>query len=242
LRRSKTWLSRLRRGLEKIPPGFCLPVVDTLGDDPLTPEFSTIWKPSCCGPMSGLQGPPIRLLEALRQRLNIERLVDLPRAPFLKEQPARACGAPITASGQTACWPPQRRFSFQCLAFAAVNGVRQSHHPGQSGQPCGAQRLQLSDSPPPTLSRGGRGDAAGHVWGERSGPCRDRNQTVPTRFPPRVGVRCIGDRPGQAAANWCLSTRPAGCQDKHQLDGRRLAKVRASSTAGACGGGESCWS
>ncbi|MFN7741329.1 MAG: signal recognition particle receptor subunit alpha, partial [Cyanobacteriota bacterium] len=79
------WLGRLRRGLEKTRRGFVTQLLDTLGDDPLTPEVIDDLETTLLRADVGVQATD-QVLAALRQRLNEEVVDPAEGLRFLKEQ------------------------------------------------------------------------------------------------------------------------------------------------------------
>jgi len=124
--------------------------------------------PACCGPMSGCRAT-IRLLEALRQRLNIEGGL-IPRGlPFSSRSSCAACWEQTESPPVARPAGPRSGIS-SMLAFVGVNGVGR-HHPGQAGQPGGAQPvLQLSDRRRRHFPRAAV--PAGHGLVESAAACR----------------------------------------------------------------------
>ena len=66
------WLGRLRRGMEKTRRGFVTQLLDTLGDDPLTPEVLDDLEGTLLRADVGVQATD-QVLEALRKRLREEQ-------------------------------------------------------------------------------------------------------------------------------------------------------------------------
>jgi len=133
-------------GWRKFPPGFVSQLLDTLGDDPLTPEVSrSETRPAAgdvgCRPRSVLEGPA--------PAVSTSRWFILPRSVSSRSSCA-ASGANRIHPQCRACGP--KRISSILAFWVGVKG-RQDHHPGQAGQPGGAQRYSCL-SPPPTLSAG----------------------------------------------------------------------------------------
>ena len=97
------WLGRLRRGLEKTRQGFVSGLLDNLGDDPLTPEVLDDLETLLLRADAGVQATD-QVLDALRQRMNVEVVDPAEGIRFLKEQLRGLLDAPIEASGAK-CWP-----------------------------------------------------------------------------------------------------------------------------------------
>jgi fused signal recognition particle receptor len=114
------WLGRLRRGLEKTRQGFVAQLLETLGDDPLTPEVLEDLETLLLRADVGVTATD-HVLDALRRRLNQE-VVDPPEGfRFLKEQLRGLLEQPIDASGQAVLAPQRDRLNVWLLV--GVNGV-----------------------------------------------------------------------------------------------------------------------
>jgi len=114
------WLGRLRRGLEKTRQGFVSQLLQTLGDDPLTPEVLDELETLLLRADVGVQATD-RVLEALRQRLNQEVVDPAEGLQFLKQQLRSLLEAPILASGEPLLAP--RRDRLNVWLMVGVNGV-----------------------------------------------------------------------------------------------------------------------
>jgi len=114
------WLGRLRRGLEKTRQGFVSQLLQTLGDDPLTPEVVDELETLLLRADVGVQATD-RVLEALRQRMNQEVVDPAEGLRFLKEQLRTLLEAPIVASGEPLLAP--RRDRLNVWLMVGVNGV-----------------------------------------------------------------------------------------------------------------------
>jgi fused signal recognition particle receptor len=114
------WLSRLRRGLEKTRRGLVTQLLDTLGDDPLTPEVLDDLESSLLRADVGVTATD-HVLEALRKRLNEEVVEPAEGLRFLKEQLRGLLEAPIEASGEPLLAPRRDRLNVWLLV--GVNGV-----------------------------------------------------------------------------------------------------------------------
>ena len=100
------WLGRLRRGMEKTRQGFVTQLLDTLGDDPLTPEVLDDLESLLLRADVGVQATD-QVLEALRKRLNEEVVEPEEGIRFLKDQLKGLLDQPIKSSG-TALLAPER--------------------------------------------------------------------------------------------------------------------------------------
>lgn len=114
------WLGRLRRGLEKTRQGFVSQMLETLGDDPLTPEVLEQLETLLLRADVGVKATD-QVLEALRQRLNQEVVDPGEGLRFLKEQLRGVLEAPIQASGTALLAPQRDRLNVWLLV--GVNGV-----------------------------------------------------------------------------------------------------------------------
>ncbi len=114
------WLSRLRRGLEKTRRGLVTQLLDTLGDDPLTPEVLDDLETSLLRADVGVQATD-QVIEALRRRLNEEVVEPAEGLRFLKEQLCGLLETPIAASGEPLLAPQRDRLNVWLLV--GVNGV-----------------------------------------------------------------------------------------------------------------------
>ena len=90
------WLGRLRRGLEKTRQGFVSGLLENLGDDPLTPEVLDDLETLLLRADAGVQATD-QVLDALRQRMNVEVVDPAEGIRFLKEQLRGLLDAPIEA-------------------------------------------------------------------------------------------------------------------------------------------------
>jgi fused signal recognition particle receptor len=114
------WLGRLRQGLEKTRQGFVTQLLDTLGDDPLTPEVVDDLETTLLRADVGVQATD-QVLDALRKRLNEEVVDPAEGLRFLKEQLRAILDQPIDSSGQ-ALLAPQRQ-QLNVWLMVGVNGV-----------------------------------------------------------------------------------------------------------------------
>ncbi|QNJ27736.1 signal recognition particle-docking protein FtsY [Synechococcus sp. A15-24] len=114
------WLGRLRRGLEKTRQGFVSGLLESLGDDPLTPEVLDDLETLLLRADAGVQATD-QVLDALRQRMNVEVVDPAEGIRFLKEQLRGLLDAPIAASGAQLLAP--ERDGLNIWLMVGVNGV-----------------------------------------------------------------------------------------------------------------------
>jgi fused signal recognition particle receptor len=114
------WLGRLRRGMEKTRRGFVTQLLDTLGDDPLSPEVLDDLETLLLRADVGVQATD-QVLEALRRRMNEEVVDPGEGIRFLKEQLRGLLEAPIQASGVPLLAPERGRLNVWLMV--GVNGV-----------------------------------------------------------------------------------------------------------------------
>ena len=114
------WLGRLRRGLEKTRQGFVSGLLENLGDDPLTPEVLDDLETLLLRADAGVQATD-QVLDALRQRMNVEVVDPAEGIRFLKEQLRGLLDVPIAASGAQLLAPERDRLNIWLMG--GVNGV-----------------------------------------------------------------------------------------------------------------------
>ena len=114
------WLGRLRRGLEKTRQGFVSGLLENLGDDPLTPEVLDDLETLLLRADAGVQATD-QVLDALRQRMNVEVVDPAEGIRFLKEQLRGLLNAPIEASGAQLLAPERDQLNIWLMV--GVNGV-----------------------------------------------------------------------------------------------------------------------
>ena len=114
------WLGRLRQGLEKTRQGFVTSLLDSLGDDPLTPEVVDDLEALLLRADAGVQATD-QVMEALRQRLNEEVVDPSEGIRFLKEQLRSLLDQPIKDSGVELLAPERGRLNIWLMV--GVNGV-----------------------------------------------------------------------------------------------------------------------
>ncbi|MGL6134875.1 MAG: signal recognition particle-docking protein FtsY, partial [Prochlorococcaceae cyanobacterium] len=114
------WLGRLRQGLEKTRRGFVTQLLDSLGDDPLSPELLDDLETALLQADVGVSATD-RVLEALRQRLNEEVVESAEGLRFLKDQLRSILEGPIETSGVPLLAPQKGRLNVWLMV--GVNGV-----------------------------------------------------------------------------------------------------------------------
>ncbi|MCP9881586.1 signal recognition particle-docking protein FtsY [Cyanobium sp. Alchichica 3B3-8F6] len=114
------WLGRLRQGLEQTRQGFVTQLLDTLGDDPLTPEVVDDLETTLLRADVGVQATD-QVLDALRKRMNEEVVDPAEGLRFLKEQLQDLLDAPTRASGSPLLAPERDRLNVWLMV--GVNGV-----------------------------------------------------------------------------------------------------------------------
>jgi len=212
------WLGRLRRGMEKTRQGFVTQLLDTLGDDPLTPEVLDDLESLLLRADVGVQATD-QVLEALRKRLNEEVVEPEEGIRFLKDQLKGLLDQPIKASG-TALLAPERG----CLnvwLMVGVNGVGKTTTLGKLAN------LAIRSGYSCLIAAADTFRAAAvqqvQVWGERSGVTVVSNPSA-NADPAAVVYDAIGA--AQAKGTDLVLVDTAGrLQTKHNLM-EELTKVR----------------
>ncbi|MFM8526035.1 MAG: signal recognition particle-docking protein FtsY [Cyanobacteriota bacterium] len=212
------WLGRLRRGLEKTRQGFVTQLLQTLGDDPLTPEVLDDLETLLLRADVGVQATD-RVLEALRQRLNQEVVDPAEGLRFLKEQLRALLEAPIVASGESLLAP--RRDRLNVWLMVGVNGVGKTTTLGK------VANLAVRSGYSCLIAAADTFRAAAvqqvQVWGERSGVPVVANPSS-NADPAAVVFDAIGA--AQAKGTELVLVDTAGrLQTKHNLM-EELSKVR----------------
>ncbi|MFO0137573.1 MAG: signal recognition particle-docking protein FtsY, partial [Cyanobacteriota bacterium] len=167
------WLGRLRRGLEKTRRGFVTQLLDTLGDDPLTPEVIDDLETTLLRADVGVQATD-QVLAALRQRLNEEVVDPAEGLRFLKEQLRGLLEAPITASGRELLVPERGRLNVWLLV--GVNGVGKTTTLGKLANLAVRSGYSCLIAAADTFRAAAVQQVS--VWGERSGVAVISNPTA----------------------------------------------------------------
>jgi fused signal recognition particle receptor len=212
------WLGRLRRGLEKTRRGFVTQLLDTLGDDPLTPEVIDDLETTLLRADVGVQATD-QVLAALRQRLNEEVVDPAEGLRFLKEQLRGLLEAPITASGRELLVPERGRLNVWLLV--GVNGVGKTTTLGKLANLAVRSGYSCLIAAADTFRAAAVQQVS--VWGERSGVAVISNPTA-NADPAAV----VYDAIGAAQAKGCelvLVDTAGRLQTKNNLM-EELAKVR----------------
>ena len=212
------WLGRLRRGLEKTRRGFVTQLLDSLGDDPLTPEVIDDLETTLLRADVGVQATD-QVLAALRQRLNEEVVDPAEGLRFLKEQLRGLLEAPITASGRDLLVPERGRLNVWLLV--GVNGVGKTTTLGKLANLAVRSGYSCLIAAADTFRAAAVQQVS--VWGERSGVAVISNPSA-NADPAAV----VYDAIGAAQAKGCelvLVDTAGRLQTKHNLM-EELAKVR----------------
>tara|TARA_Y100001968_G_C19382609_1_gene731115 strand:- start:133 stop:1419 length:1287 start_codon:yes stop_codon:yes gene_type:complete len=127
------WLGRLKSGLEKTRQGFVTGLLDTLGDDPLTPEVVDDLETLLLRADAGVHATDMAL-DALRKRLNEEVLDSNEGFRFLKEQLCKILDTPIIQSGEDLLVPKKGKLNI--WLFVGVNGVGKTTTLGKIANLC----------------------------------------------------------------------------------------------------------
>jgi fused signal recognition particle receptor len=212
------WLGRLRRGLEKTRRGFVTQLLDSLGDDPLTPEVIDDLETTLLRADVGVQATD-QVLAALRQRLNEEVVDPAEGLRFLKEQLRGLLEAPITASGRELLVPERGRLNVWLLV--GVNGVGKTTTLGKLANLAVRSGYSCLIAAADTFRAAAVQQVS--VWGERSGVAVISNPSA-NADPAAVVYDAIGA--AQAKGSELVLVDTAGrLQTKHNLM-EELAKVR----------------
>ena len=212
------WLGRLRRGLEKTRRGFVTQLLDSLGDDPLTPEVIDDLETTLLRADVGVQATD-QVLAALRQRLNEEVVDPAEGLRFLKEQLRGLLEAPISASGRELLVPERGRLNVWLLV--GVNGVGKTTTLGKLANLAVRSGYSCLIAAADTFRAAAVQQVS--VWGERSGVAVISNPSA-NADPAAVVYDAIGA--AQAKGSELVLVDTAGrLQTKHNLM-EELAKVR----------------
>jgi fused signal recognition particle receptor len=158
------WLSRLRRGLEKTRRGLVTQMLDSLGDDPLTPEVLDDLESNLLRADVGVQATD-QVLEALRRRLNEEVVEPSEGIRFLKQQLRDLLEGPIRSSDHTLLAPERGRLNVWLLV--GVNGVGKTTTLGKLANLAVRSGYSCLIAAADTFRAGAVKQVT--VWGERSG-------------------------------------------------------------------------
>jgi fused signal recognition particle receptor len=212
------WLGRLRRGLEKTRRGFVTQLLDSLGDDPLTPEVLDDLESTLLRADVGVQATD-QVLDALRQRLNEEVVDPAEGIRFLKEQLRGLLDAPIAASGHDLLAPRHDRLNVWLLV--GVNGVGKTTTLGKLANLAVRSGYSCLIAAADTFRAAAVEQVS--IWGERSGVSVIANPSA-NADPAAVVYDAIGAARSKGIELVLVDT--AGrLQTKHNLM-EELAKVR----------------
>ena len=212
------WLGRLRQGLEKTRRGFVTQLLETLGDDPLTPEVLDDLESTLLRADVGVQATDL-VLEALRHRLNQEVVDPAEGIRFLKEQLRQLLEEPIAASGRTLLAPEKGRLNVWLMV--GVNGVGKTTTLGKLANLAVRSGYSCLIAAADTFRAAAVQQV--QVWGERSGVTVVANPS-PHADPAAVVYDAIGA--ARAHGTELVLVDTAGrLQTKHNLM-EELAKVR----------------
>ncbi len=212
------WLGRLRRGMEKTRRGFVTQLLDSLGDDPLTPEVLDDLESLLLRADVGVQATD-QVLEALRKRLNEEVVEPAEGIRFLKEQLKALLDAPIQASGAPLLAPERGRLNVWLMV--GVNGVGKTTTLGKLANLAVRSGYSCLIAAADTFRAAAVQQVA--VWGERSGVTVVSNPSA-NADPAAVVFDAIGA--AQAKGTDLVLVDTAGrLQTKHNLM-EELSKVR----------------
>ena len=212
------WLGRLRRGMEKTRRGFVTQLLDSLGDDPLSPEVLDDLESLLLRADVGVQATD-QVLDALRQRLNEEVVEPAEGIRFLKEQLKALLDAPIQASGAQLLAPERGRLNVWLMV--GVNGVGKTTTLGKLANLAVRSGYSCLIAAADTFRAAAVQQVA--VWGERSGVTVVSNPSA-NADPAAVVFDAIGA--AQAKGTDLVLVDTAGrLQSKHNLM-EELSKVR----------------
>ncbi|MYF36477.1 MAG: signal recognition particle-docking protein FtsY [Synechococcus sp. SB0678_bin_12] len=114
------WLGRLRQGMEKTRRGLVTRLLNSLGDDPLTPEIVDDLEAVLLQADVGVEATDA-VLDALRRRVNEEVVPPGEGLRLLKDQLRQQLERPIRATGCHLLAPQRERLNVWLLV--GVNGV-----------------------------------------------------------------------------------------------------------------------
>ena len=212
------WLGRLRGGLEKTRQGFVTQLLDKLGDDPLTPEVLDDLETTLLRADVGVKATD-QVLDALRQRLNLEVVDPSEGLRFLKEQLRAILDKPIKAS-PAALLAPQRQ-QLNVWLLVGVNGVGKTTTLGKLANLAVRSGCSCLIAAADTFRAAAVQQV--QVWGERSNVPVVANPSA-NADPAAVVYDAIGA--AQAKGTELVLVDTAGrLQTKHNLM-EELAKVR----------------
>jgi fused signal recognition particle receptor len=204
--------------MEKTRQGFVTQLLDTLGDDPLSPEVLDDLETLLLRADVGVQATD-QVLEALRKRMN-EQVVDPAEGiRFLKEQLQGLLDAPIRSSGASVLAPERGKLNVWLMV--GVNGVGKTTTLGKLAN------LAIRSGYSCLIAAADTFRAAAvqqvQVWGERSGVTVVSNPSA-NADPAAVVFDAIGAAKAKGT-DLVLVDTAGRLQTKHNLM-EELAKVR----------------
>ena len=212
------WLGRLRGGLEKTRQGFVTQLLDKLGDDPLTPEVLDDLETTLLRADVGVKATD-QVLDALRQRLNLEVVDPSEGLRFLKEQLRAILDKPIKASPAALLAPKRQQLNVWLMV--GVNGVGKTTTLGKLANLAVRSGYSCLIAAADTFRAAAVQQV--QVWGERSNVPVVANPSA-NADPAAVVYDAIGA--AQAKGTELVLVDTAGrLQTKHNLM-EELAKVR----------------
>ena len=212
------WLGRLRQGLEKTRQGFVTQLLDTLGDDPLTPEVVDDLETTLLRADVGVQATD-QVLDALRKRLNEEVVDPAEGLRFLKEQLRAILDQPIDSSGYSLLAPQRQQLNVWLMV--GVNGVGKTTTLGKLANLAVRSGYSCLIAAADTFRAAAVQQV--QVWGDRSGVPVIANPSA-NADPAAVVYDAIGA--AQAKGTELVLVDTAGrLQTKHNLM-EELSKVR----------------
>ncbi|MFN6133975.1 MAG: signal recognition particle-docking protein FtsY, partial [Synechococcaceae cyanobacterium] len=212
------WLTRLRRGLEKTRRGFVTQLLETLGDDPLSPEVLDDLETTLLQADVGVRATDL-VLEALRRRLNEEVVDPSEGLRFLKEQLRQLLDAPTQRDGRPLLAPSRDRLNVWLLV--GVNGVGKTTTLGKLANLASRSGYSCLIAAADTFRAAAVEQVT--VWGERSGV-----PVIANPSPHADPAAVVYDAIGAARSRGCelvLVDTAGRLQTKHNLM-EELAKVR----------------
>lgn len=213
------WLGRLRQGMEKTRRGFVTQLLNSLGDDPLTPEIVDDLEAVLLQADVGVEATDA-VLDALRRRVNEEVVPPTEGLRLLKDQLRQQLERPIRATGCDLLAPQRQRLNVWLLV--GVNGVGKTTTLGKLANLAVRSGYRCMVAAADTFRAAAVEQVS--IWAERSRVEVIANPSA-NADPAAVVFDAIGA--AQAKAVELLLVDTAGrLQTKHNLM-EELAKIRA---------------
>jgi len=213
------WLGRLRQGMEKTRRGFVTQLLNSLGDDPLTPEIVDDLEAVLLQADVGVEATDA-VLDALRLRVNEEVVPPTEGLRLLKDQLRQQLERPIRATGCDLLVPQRQRLNVWLLV--GVNGVGKTTTLGKLANLAVRSGYRCMVAAADTFRAAAVEQVS--IWAERSRVEVIANPSA-NADPAAVVFDAIGA--AQAKAVELLLVDTAGrLQTKHNLM-EELAKIRA---------------